>query len=77
MHPEDGSADQEVAQRAAADAGGHGEEDEGHERLPFFGREQRARDREHGNAENVEKDERVGKVRKDRRGHGGRLAAYL
>ena len=58
VHPEHGRADQQVAQRAAADAGHDGEEEEGDERLPLLGREQRARDREHGDAEIIETDER-------------------
>ena len=54
VDPEDRRADQQVAQRAAADAGDDREEDEGHERLALLGREQRARNREHGDPEIVE-----------------------
>ena len=36
VDPEDRRADQQIAQRAAADAGHHREEDEGDERLAVF-----------------------------------------
>ena len=57
MHPEDRRADQEVAHRAAADAGHHREEDEGDERLLLHRREQRAGQSEDGDPRHVEKVE--------------------
>ena len=60
MDPEHRRADQEVAQRAAADPGDDREEQEGDERLAFFRGEQRTRHGEHCQPEIVEQVERVG-----------------
>jgi hypothetical protein len=54
---EDRRADQQVAHRAAADAGHHREEDESDQSLLLHRREQRARQREHGDARHVEEIE--------------------
>ena len=58
VDPEDGRADQKIADRPSADAGDDRKEEEGDERLALLGREQRAGNREDGDAEIVEIDER-------------------
>ena len=68
MHPEDGGADHEVADGAAADAGDDGEKGEGDQGLLLLRRQQRARDGENGDADIIEQHQRVG--REDGRGHG-------
>jgi hypothetical protein len=73
VNPEYRSADQQVAKRPAADARDDREEDEGDERLPLFGGDQGAGNREHRHSEDVEDDQCVGKVRDERGRHGSAM----
>ena len=73
VDPEDRRADQQVAHRAAADAGDHREEAEGDQGLPALGREQGAGQREDGDAGEVEPFQHRAERRR-KRGDGHEIA---
>src|SRR5689334_25276990 len=66
MDPEHRRPDQQVTQGPSADAGHDCEEDEGHQRLPLLGCEERARDREHRDSEIGEQHEGGRNLRRHR-----------
>src|SRR5207237_76662 len=68
VHPEYRHPDQQVAQRAAPDAGHHGEENEGDQSLLLLGGEQGAGNREYGEPEIIDPPKRGGDLRRHQHG---------